>query len=101
MALELEFSVKNRQQLARPTRSHKIVHLLLRVGKFIEALCIDHNAASESNPLALLIERSDSSPGFRITQLTSGHSPIWEQPARDVFTFVPCGDKIRFLPPKL
>ena len=51
--------------------------------------------ASESNPLALLIERSASSPGFRITQLTSGHSPIWEQPAKDVFTFVPCGDRIR------
>jgi hypothetical protein len=36
------FSVKNRQQLARPARSHKIVHLLLRAGKLIEALCIDH-----------------------------------------------------------
>ena len=39
----LGFPVKNRQQLARPARSHKIVHLLLRVGKFIEALGIDHN----------------------------------------------------------
>jgi hypothetical protein len=39
----LAFSVKNRQQLAGPARSHKIVHPLLRVGKFIEALGIDHN----------------------------------------------------------
>ena len=35
--------MKNRQQLAGSTRSHKIVHLLLRGGKFIEALGIDHN----------------------------------------------------------
>jgi hypothetical protein len=38
----LGFSVKNRQQLAGSACSHKIVHLLLRDRKFIEALCIDH-----------------------------------------------------------
>jgi hypothetical protein len=39
----LGFSMKNCQQLARPTRSHKIVHLFLWTGKFIEALGIDHS----------------------------------------------------------
>jgi hypothetical protein len=30
-------------------------------------------------------ESSDSSAGFLTTKLTSGHSPILERPARDVF----------------
>ena len=38
----LGFSVNNRQQLARPTRSHKIVHLFLRGGEFIDVRYVNH-----------------------------------------------------------
>jgi len=35
------------------------------------------------------------SESTRATQLTNGHSPIWEPPAKDVFTFVRRVDRIR------
>jgi hypothetical protein len=34
--------VENREQLARPASSHKIIQLLLRTGEFFKSLHVDH-----------------------------------------------------------
>jgi hypothetical protein len=57
--------MNNRKQLSGPAGCHKVIHLFLWFREFVEPLDVDHDhGASESNPLALLMETSASSPAF-------------------------------------
>jgi hypothetical protein len=58
--------MNNRQQLAGTARSHKIVHLLLRVGKLIEALGIDHNDRERIQSLGFVDRKERQFSGLSI-----------------------------------